>query len=363
MKTICLVMIVKNEAAIIRRCLESVKPIIRYWVICDTGSTDDTPEIIRETLSGIPGTLHRVAWVDFGQNRTEALKLAKGKADYHLLLDADMTVNVSGEFSDKLTVDAFLLRHEGPFDYWVERLVSDRHDWRFVGPTHEHIESATPTERAKLTELSVVHHEDGGSRKGKYERDIGLLKRALEEDPVNTRYVFYLAQSYRDIGNLPQAMEWYEKRVSMGGWDEEVWYSLYQIARLQHQLGFAWPLVLGAYLRAYEFRPTRLEPVFQIARFYRENGQHHIGHLFARAVTETSYPDDLLFIESSIYDYELRMEYALCCCQIGKRDEALRITEAIIADQNVPESVRETARKQGQLSSAAGCGTSMESAA
>ena len=181
MKTICLVMIVRNEAAVIRRCLESVKPLIEHWVICDTGSTDDTPEAIRQTLSGIPGTMHQVPWVDFGHNRTEALKLARGKADYHLLIG-----------------------------------------------------------------------------------------------------------------------------------DEEVWYSLYQVARLQHRLGLAWALVLDAYLRAYEFRPTRVEPIYQIARFYREHGRYHLAHLFSRAVIDTPYPEDLLFIEKNIYQHELRLEYALC---------------------------------------------------
>jgi len=80
-KTICLVMIVKDEAAVICRCLESVKPVIAHWVICDMGSTDNTPELIQTALSGIPGTLHRSPWVDFGHNRTQALKLAKGRAD------------------------------------------------------------------------------------------------------------------------------------------------------------------------------------------------------------------------------------------------------------------------------------------
>ena len=197
MKTICLVTIVRNEAAIIRRCLGSVKGIISHWVICDTGSTDGTPEIIADQFKGIPGALHQTPWMDFGHNRSVALKLAKGKADYHLLLDADMTLNVKGEFRDILTAGAFLLRHEGPIDYWVERLVSDRHDWRYVGPTHEYIESAEPTNRGKLNELTVVHHEDGGSRKDKYERDIQLLKRALDTDPDNARSIFYLAQSYR----------------------------------------------------------------------------------------------------------------------------------------------------------------------
>ena len=108
----------------------------------------------------------------------------------------------------------------------------------------------------------------------------------------------------------------------MGGWDEEVWYSLYQVARLQHRLGIAWPLVLDAYLRAYEFRPTRIEPIYHVARFHREHGQCHLAYLFSRAVIDTPYPEDLLFIENSIYQHELPMEYALCCEQLGKRDEA-----------------------------------------
>jgi len=123
-------------------------------------------------------------------------------------------------------------------------------------------------------------------------------------------------------GNLTQAIEWYEKRASMGGWDEEVWYSLYQVARLHQRLGFAWALVLDAYLRAYEFRPTRVEPIYQIARFYREHGQYHLGYLFSRAVFDTPYPEDLLFIEKGIYQHELALEYALCREQLGKRASA-----------------------------------------
>src|SRR5262245_56903347 len=97
-RTICLVMIVRNEASVIERCLDSVKPFIDCWVICDTGSTDRTKEIIRESLAGIPGTMHDVGWQDFGRNRTIALRFARGKADYHLLLDADMTLNAAGDF-------------------------------------------------------------------------------------------------------------------------------------------------------------------------------------------------------------------------------------------------------------------------
>ena len=80
-------MIVKNEAAVICRCLASVREVINYWVICDTGSTDGTPEVLREALKGIPGELHETSWVDFAWNRTQAIRQARGKADYHLMLD------------------------------------------------------------------------------------------------------------------------------------------------------------------------------------------------------------------------------------------------------------------------------------
>ena len=149
-KTICLVMIVRNEAAVIRRCLESVKPLIDHWVICDTGSTDDTRRIIQETLAGIPGELHDTPWVNFGHNRTIALQLARGKADYHLLIDADMTLDTPADFRAALTEDAYMVRYTGPTDYWVERLVSDRHEWEYVGAAHEYIRARTAATRTKL---------------------------------------------------------------------------------------------------------------------------------------------------------------------------------------------------------------------
>ena len=352
-KTICLVMIVRNEEAVIRRCLESVRPFIDHWVICDTGSTDDTLGVIRRTLAGIPGELHETPWRDFGHNRTVALNLARGKADYHLLLDGDMTLAAPGDFRSALTADSYLVRYAGALDYWVERVVSDRHAWEYVGPAHEYIRSPTATTRAKLADAIVTHHGDGGCQRGKIERYLASLKEALEKDPDNARHLFYIAESYRDLGNVPQAIEWYEKRAAMGGWDEEQWYSLYQIAQLQQWMGIAWPLVLEAYLRAYAFRPTRLEPLCHIARFYRENQQYQLGYLFSRVVTETPYPDDILFVERSVYEYALPMEYAICCDQLGKHQEAVAVFRAVLTGADVPAEVRETARKNSQISAAA----------
>jgi glycosyltransferase involved in cell wall biosynthesis len=350
MKTICLVMMVKNEAAVIRRGLDSVKGIISSWLICDTGSSDDTQGIISEALKGVPGDLHKVPWLDFGQNRTLCLRLARGRADYHLVLDADMTLNIRSEFRHKLEADAYLIKFEGDVEYHLPLLVSDRHEWKYIGVTHEYLRSETAARAQKLGEISVTHHCDGGSRATKFERDIQLLKRGLKDEPDNTRYMFYLAQAYRDTGAWALAKEWYERRAVLGGWEEETWCAKYEAARMRHRLGEPWPCVLEAYLSAFQFRPTRLEPLLHVARHYRENQQYALGWLFARPVIETPYPDDILFVERSVYDYELPMEYAICCYWLGQHDEAIRINDMIIARAGVPENFLETARKNRQFS-------------
>ncbi len=89
MARICLSMIVKDEASVIARCLESVRPLIDAWAIVDTGSSDGTQEIVRRCLGDLPGTLVERPWVDFAHNRSEALELARGAADYTFVIDAD----------------------------------------------------------------------------------------------------------------------------------------------------------------------------------------------------------------------------------------------------------------------------------
>jgi glycosyltransferase involved in cell wall biosynthesis len=105
--SICLCMIVKDEAGVIERCLRSVLGLIDRWVICDTGSTDGTQELVRSSLEEIDGDLHQRPWVDFGHNRTEVMELARGTADYLLLLDADMTVTYDEAGLHDLAADSY----------------------------------------------------------------------------------------------------------------------------------------------------------------------------------------------------------------------------------------------------------------
>ena len=91
--TICLNMIVKDESTVILDTLRNITKYIKlsYWVISDTGSSDNTKEIITSFFKelNIPGELVEHKWIDFGHNRTQALQCAFNKSDYLLIFDAD----------------------------------------------------------------------------------------------------------------------------------------------------------------------------------------------------------------------------------------------------------------------------------
>jgi hypothetical protein len=237
-------MIVRDEAAVIERCLRSVRGLIQTWVICDTGSKDRTGELIADVLDGIPGELHQCDWVDFGRNRTDLMQRAYGKADYLLLIDADMTIAYENSRLRATTADSYLLRHDENPEYWVKRLVRGDRRWRFVGPTHEYITTDGPERTEKLDGIVIHHHADGGTRPEKFERDLALLSADLERNPEDARSMFYLAQTYRDLNRLEEAIELYRRRASMGGWEEEVFYSRYQVGVLSERTGdheVLWP--------------------------------------------------------------------------------------------------------------------------
>ncbi|WP_052682166.1 glycosyltransferase [Saccharothrix sp. ST-888] len=136
--SICLCMIVKDEAAVIERCLASVCDLVHTWVISDTGSTDGTQALIRRAFDGIPGELHEEPWVNFGRNRTLNIEHARGKADYLLLIDADMVVRRDGALP-ALTADSYMLRHVADQECRIKRLVRGDMAWRYEGAIHEYL--------------------------------------------------------------------------------------------------------------------------------------------------------------------------------------------------------------------------------
>lgn len=348
---VCLSMIVKDEAHVIGRCLASIRPFIDTWVIVDTGSTDATSEVIEEALAGVPGELVHRPWVDFGHNRTEALDLAQGRADYALVIDADEVWHAPEGFAiPQELADGVQVRHVTPdgTTFYLTTLMRLDRPWRYEGVLHEVATCDGPHTVERLVGPSITGHFDSARNqrpvRDKYLADAAVLRAAVERDPGNARNVFYLAQSFRDAGELDDAIEWYGARVRLVGWAEESWYAMYQIARLRERRGDPAAEVINAYLASVDARPQRAEPLCDLARVNRALGRFAVARLFAEVAVARSRPDDILFLDEGAYGWRAKDELSLAAYYSGDSATAAAIGEALVADPAVPERDRERIR-------------------
>ena len=339
-------MIVRDEAAVIARCIESARPYVDRWVIADTGSTDATTEIVSSALAGVPGELHRHDWVDFGYNRSELLALAlRGcrPGEYLLLIDADMTIEVRAPLPE-LSADAYLVRHDEPVAYAIPRVIRNVAGWRYAGATHEYLARDGEYSRAELPELVVHHHGDGASRGAKLERDRRLLEAELAGQPDDERTLFYLAQTERDAGNDERARALYARRAALGGWDEEAYYAAFQAALLIE--GEDPARAVDELRRATAIRPSRPEALCEAARILREAGRHEEAYATAAEAAAIPAPEkDLLFVHRDVAAWRARLELGAAAWWTGRYEEALAINEDLLAEDDLPPAAARVAEE------------------
>ena len=347
--TVCLNMIVRDEAPIIGRCLVSVRPFVDRWVVVDTGSVDGTQALVAQHLAGIPGALHERSWRDFAHNRNEALSLARGEADYLFFIDADETLCLpKGYRRPALTADGYHVRcNYAGTSYLRCALVATRFPWRWRGAVHECLVTDAPHALATLEGPSVLVRHDGARSRDPdtYAKDARLLEAELAENPRDTRAAFYLAQSLRDAGDLARSVAAYRARAAMGGWDEEVWFSLYQIGRLEERRDASPAQVAQAYLAAYAYRPTRAEPLVELARFHRTRGEFALAHLYAARAVEIARPPDLLFVEDGAYRWRALDELAISAFYVGQHAEGKAAMLRLWNEAQFPPAERERLRR------------------
>lgn len=348
---ICLSMIVRNEAAVVERCLRSVKPHIHAWAIADTGSDDGTQDIIRRYMADLPGELIERPWIDFATNRNQALELARNFGDYALVIDADEVLETDAGFAwGALGEPGYMLEFVyGPTRYRRTALPRLDAGWRWEGVLHEALVQPQPAAVPVLAGLRIRVHSDGVRSRlppaEKFARDAEVLRRALDAEPDNTRYAFYLAQSLRDAGRWHEAIAAYEKRITMGGWPEEVYYSRLQTALLKERTGGAYADVVVAYLDAIDHSPLRAEALCDFARFLRQNKRYALARQFAQAASRLPAPRDVLILDSTVYEWRAHDELAVACYLLGDRSESARLWSELLSDQRLPAAERERVQR------------------
>jgi glycosyltransferase involved in cell wall biosynthesis len=353
MNKIGLCMIVKNEGKIIRRCLDSVKKIIDYVCIVDTGSTDNTVDEIYSWLKSnkIEGKVHKKEWVNFAINRTHALETIRKQEDitYAFMIDADEVLEYDEDFDvDKfksnLTKDLYCIncRLSG-VEYLRTTLTKNSMPFIYKGVVHEFLDCMDPIKSREtvkgITNLPLQDSARNEHKKGKFLKDAKTLEDALkvETDPyLRTRYMFYLAQSYNDGGEKKKALEKYLERTKLGGWAEEVSVSYYKAGNIMWELEYPEEQVIQTLLTGFEVCPQKIECLHSAAKYCRVKKKYQQAFMIASLGLKIKKPDSGLFLVTWIWDYGLEDEYSISAYWAGYLKEGLEVARKLI--KKVPDA-------------------------
>jgi glycosyltransferase involved in cell wall biosynthesis len=361
--TISLSIIVKNEANVIERMLKTVYPILDYYVVVDTGSTDGTQDIIRNFFAekGIPGEVIDHPWKNFEDARNTALNLVKGKADFGFWIDADEQLLLDPKFN----VDAFkrsLTKFDGANvkvtyggqNYYRMQFFSTHKPWRWYGPVHEVLVCDGALNVGEAEGVGTLVTPDGNSWTSesvqqKYEGHAKILEDYVANDPnKDPRWVFYLAQSYRDAGtkeNQQKSLEWYEKRAEMtNGFWEEIYFSLLMAASLRGSLEYPVLEILEAYRKCGKANPYRVEHLIPIIIHYHANKEFDSAYVYSSHAMKFSgkspFPQSSLFIDASIYDWKVYDLHTISCWYSNRKQEGIDAFKKLwkaVQDGKVPQ--------------------------
>lgn len=355
--TICLNMIVKDEAHIIHQTLENLisKIKIDYYVICDTGSTDDTVSKIKNFFQNelINGEIHHHQWKDFGTNRSLALEKAYLKADYILVFDADDSITGDIQLNE-LSLDAYHL-HFGTDSFKYSRmcLVKGNIQWKYYGVLHEFIGTVDKnlSIRSALIDQDycVISGRTSSRNKDpeKYLKDATILEEAYHQaistgDDLSNRYSFYCANSYCDYGNTAKAIEWYLITLKSNGWYDERYYSCLKLYELYCQKDMK---ETGMYylVESFKHNPRRVEGIFLLIQYYTILEMYQVAHNYYNLIKgyyENEYLNDnlslKLFTRALDYSFYLPYYMIIVCQRVGDIQTGVKMYNIIFEKKVKP---------------------------
>lgn len=330
--TVALIGKMKDESHIIERWLAAVKNVcgdaLVSYLIHDTGSTDNSIELVKQHMGDIPGEVREVPWLSFGENNTMLLQQGQDLADYLILVDCDIELeghlDLEGVIGDALQCEIYASRTS-----WKLPLVTKTGiDWRYVGRCHEYLTSDEPFTYGVLPGIKFVHHSDGHSS-GDPQRNMDLF---MSQTTFTPRDMFYIGQTYGQLGDFDRSVMWYKQHVEVADIVEEKFVSLLRIALLEQSV--------EGLLSAWDFRPSRAEPLYEAIVILNSRQQYQTAWALAGLALQIPYPEnDMLFVQDHIYQYDLYYQASIACDYID-RAHAIEMFEVLLERDDIPDYVR-----------------------
>lgn len=345
--SICLNMIVRNEADIILQTLENILEHIpiRYWVICDTGSTDNTVDIIQNFFQkhDINGELHHDEWVDFAHNRNLALQRCEGKSDYIFICDADdrITGNLSlPEHLNKPTYDLRMKSAERDFYFYQTLLIQNHPSFHWIGVLHESLVNKNNIQPHPLQGDYFIQVGHFGARNqdiDKYIKDAKILEKAFEQEQnisLKMRYAHYCACSYHSAQQHNKAIEWFLKRIQQHtNTDQQELYLAYRYLGMQFDALNQPANALFYWLEGYNSFPQYAECLYEVIRTHNDLKHHFLAYQYLSLTKNMQMPIDIA-CEPHVYMYGLDYEMVRSCTALKYWQEALDAIERLLVKPN-----------------------------
>lgn len=354
------VFMVKNEEPVICSTLKPyIEGGIQYYLIYDTGSTDNTISVTRQCFDDNNIPMHRAIikqdiFIDFATSRNKALRATENAyptATFMLMPDAEWKiyrVDVLLDFcrqhrSKKEKIYGIYIQTDMFFA--TSRLIRCRAGVEFEGVVHEIITTPITISVPTISYFKMEASAFGKAKsEARWKRDLVALLKDHAINPTNPRTLFYIAQTYSCMGDWYNATIWYKARTLIKGWDEENYMAQYRVGLSYENIG-NWDQAMIEYIKAHSMRPSRVEPLVKLAKHYESVKDYALCFLFAyRASIFSSSNADMLFIERDAYSYHRHDLLGICSWYVNEyeigKNAVLRALEAKPDDSHLKRNLK-----------------------
>ena len=313
---IAAILMVKNESLRIHVSLTSVLGFASTIIIYDTGSTDNTINIIVKFCKKYKLSLYVKygTFVDFSTSRNVLLDFADTvpNVNFYLMMDCNDELQNGPDlikFCNNIKKDnAFFLKQSWKsgiyINYYNIRLIRSKCGWRYKGVIHEYI--CKEGEEANIRVPGVILFQDRTKDDNKsfirFTKDKELLLGEYNSKNRTPRTVYYLAQTFECLEDKENAIKYYSERMGLIGFFEERYQAAYHVGMLYREMNRPFEQYVGYFLFSFGIM-HRSEPLVRIAEYYISKQQWSQAYFYLKESCKIITPDCGLFLDVELYNY------------------------------------------------------------
>lgn len=315
-------MIIKNASYCIKNTLEHIKPFISYYTILDTGSQDNTIDIIKRELKDIKGILYEKQFgsqsaneFNFRDARNDCLKTSfnnDSKCKYIIELD-DSFIFKSINFNiDKLMDDCYDMKIMNKDQFYYSTRIRSKKSKLFYSDRfsiHELLD-IKDYKLKKLNSCFIIDDqtvESNTRSSNRYETDLKMLLNDLKNDKEvdKSRFYYYIAKTYYQLKNYNKAIEYYKLLES---YPDYLYISKFNIALISH-INLKLPLntISKLYKECFDINKN-FEPLYYLGcEYYQQKDKHELNMKYAFSYLRHAY--ELPFTFNKVYESSYKIYY------------------------------------------------------